>query len=81
VHAPSSDAELSGFNDCIHDLEEEINKVDSSTTAVVIAGDFNAHLETLAGHRGSGTPSLRGFVLKAKSVYAKGVDERISHDH
>ena len=64
VYAPSSDAELSSFNDCICDLEEEINRVDSNTTAVVIAGDFNAHLGTLAGPRGSGTPNSRGFVLK-----------------
>lgn len=64
VYAPSSDAEILEFNDCIHSLEEEINRVDHNTTAVVIAGDFNAHLGTLAGPRGSGSPNQRGFALK-----------------
>ena len=63
VYTPSSDADLSSFNECIHDLEE-VNSVDYSTTAIVIAGDFNAHLGTLAGPRGSGIPNQRGFVLK-----------------
>ena len=64
IYAPSSDAELSKITECIHDLEEEINRVDHNTTAIVIAGDFNAHLGTLAGPRGSGPPNQRGFVLK-----------------
>ena len=38
--------------------------MDSKNTAMVIAGDFNAHLGTLAGPRGSGPPNQRGFALK-----------------
>ena len=34
------------------------------TCALIIAGDFNAHLGTLVGPRGSGTPNLRGLLLK-----------------
>ena len=41
-------------------LEEEINKADPYTTDIVIAGDFNAHLGTLAG---SGPPHQQGFTL------------------
>ena len=55
---------MSKFTECIHDLEEEINRIDHSTTAIIIAGDFNAHLGTLAGSRGSGSPNQCGFVLK-----------------
>ena len=31
---------------------------------MVIAGDFNAHLGTLAGSRGTGPPNQRGFIVK-----------------
>ena len=41
------------YEQCIHDLEEEVNSHSSDFTAVVIVGDFNAHLGTLAGPRGS----------------------------
>ena len=64
VYISSSDTEISKFTKCIHDLEEEINRVGSKNTAMVIAGNFNAHLGTLAGPRGSGPPSQIGFLLK-----------------
>ena len=54
VYAPSSAVELSQFTACIHDLEEEISRVDYNTNAIVIAGDFNAHLGILAGPTSSG---------------------------
>ena len=38
--------------------------MDYNTTAIVIAEDLNAHLGTLAGPRGSGSPNDRGFALK-----------------
>ena len=49
------------WTQCISDVEENF---DSETTAVVIAGDFNAHLGTLAVPRGHGSPNDRELVLK-----------------
>ena len=64
IYCPSSDADHDHFSQCILDLEAEINSHDNETTAIVIAGDFNAHLGTLAGPRGSGPPNRRGITLK-----------------
>ena len=57
VYAPSSDADMANFSECMLALEEEINRLHHAIS-IVIAGDFNAHLGTLAGPRGSGAPNL-----------------------
>ena len=64
IYCPSSDYTFDTYEQCINDLEEEINSHLSESTAIVIAGDFNAHLGTLAGCRGSGTPNSRGIVFE-----------------
>ena len=63
VYAPSSDADMANFSECMLALEEEINRFHHAIP-IVIAGDFNAHLGTFAGPRGSGAPNLRGYTLK-----------------
>ena len=47
---------------CMHDLE---------TCAIIIAGDFNAHLGTLAGPRGTGTPNSRGLLSLSKFLFIR----------
>ena len=64
VYCPSSDADMDCFTQCVHDLEETLNLFDGESTALVIAGDFNAHLGSLAGLRGHGPPNEQGLVLK-----------------
>ena len=64
VYFPSADADFNSFQECIFDLEETVNSLDSVTTAVIIAGDFNAHLGPLAGPRGIGNTNSRGIALK-----------------
>lgn len=64
VYCPSADADLNSFVQCITDLEEEVNHLDSDTDALIIAGDFNAHLGPLAGSRGSGPTNIRGITVK-----------------
>ena len=61
---PSAENGLDHFRDCILHVEEDLNSFDGETTAIVIAGDFNAHLDTLAGPRGQGTLNQRGLILK-----------------
>ena len=48
----------------VHALEEGVNRFNSDNAAVVSAGNFNAHLGTLAGPRGLSAPNQGGFVLK-----------------
>ena len=64
IYCPSSDYSSDQYEQSIHDLEEEINSHSNETTAIVIAGDFNAHLGTLSGCRSSGPPNHRGIFLK-----------------
>ena len=64
IHCPSADAILVDYEQCLHNLEEVVNSHLHESTAIVIAGDFNAHLGTLAGPRGSGPPNHRGILLK-----------------
>lgn len=45
-------------------MEKEINRYNSSQVAIIIAGDYNAHLGPLAGPRGVGMPNERGLALK-----------------
>ena len=64
VYYPSSDADMDCYTQCVHDLEETLNLFDGESTALVIAGDLNAHLGSLAGLKGHGPPNERGLVLK-----------------
>ena len=49
---------------CLQDLEDIVSVADPESYALVIAGDLNTHLDTLAVPRGSGTPNSRGILLK-----------------
>ena len=62
VYFPSTDSDPTTFMQCTLELEAILNRY--SEAAVVIAGDFNAHLGTLAGPRGTGPPNQRGFIVK-----------------
>ena len=64
VYCPSSEYSSDQYQQCILDLEAELNLHQNESTAIVIAGDFNAHLGTLAGCRGTGPADDRGFLLK-----------------
>ena len=64
VYFPSADHDQAEFVQCLEDLEELVCGFDCAEHALVIGGDFNAHLGTLAGPRGSGTPNQRGLLLK-----------------
>ena len=64
VYCPFSDYTIDQYQQCILDLEGELNSHQNESSAIVIAGDFNAHLGTLSGCRGSGPPYSRGLLLK-----------------
>ena len=56
--------DLKHYPQCLNDLEELVSAADPEKSAIIIADDFNAHLGTLVGPRGSGTPNPRGVLLK-----------------
>ena len=64
IYCPSADHNEAEYAQCLQDLEELVCMHDLETCAIIIAGDFNAHLGTLAGPRGTGTPNSRGLLLK-----------------
>ena len=61
---PSTVSDPTTFMQCTLELEAILNRYSEEGGAVVIAGDFNAHLGTLAGPRGTGPPNQRGFIVK-----------------
>ena len=68
VYATSSDADLSIFNECIHDLEE-VNRVDNSTTTVIFGGDLKAHLSTLRQRASYSNSERFCFVIDRKNLF------------
>ena len=63
IYCPSADHNEAEYAQCLQDLEELVCMHDLESCAIIIAGDFNAHLGTLAGPRGTGTPNSRGLQL------------------
>ena len=63
VYFPSTDSDPTTFMQCTLELEAILNRYSEVGAAVVVAGDFNAHLGTLAGPRGTGPPNQRGFIV------------------
>ena len=64
IYCPSSDSSIDYYTQCLHDLEKTVCTHNGTNCAIIIAGDLNAHLGTLAGHRGSGVFNQRGLLLK-----------------
>ena len=65
VYCPSADYTEEDYTQRQYDLEELYSySTADSNSAIIIAGVFNAHLGTLAGPRGNGTPNSRGVHLK-----------------
>ena len=57
VYFPSCNHNRDDFMLCLLNLEEAINSLPSQDIPILIAGDFNAHLGTLAGVCASGSPN------------------------
>ncbi len=63
VYLPCIDQGLDVFAECLSVLESLV--CDSKRLGpVIVAGDFNAHLGTLGGPRGLGSPNQQGFLVK-----------------
>ena len=54
-----------------------VNSLDSVTTAVIIAGDFNAHLGPLAGPRGIGNTNSKGIASKQLESSVCGLTQSV----
>ena len=62
VYLPCSDQGM----DCYRDHLQELERIVSNSVLlglVIILGDFNAHLGSLGGVRGTGNPNLQGILL------------------
>ena len=63
VYLPCADSGLDVYCEHLVELERVISASQESGP-VLIVGDFNAHLASLGGVRGHGSPNQQGFLLK-----------------
>ena len=56
------------YRNCVTELELLV--VESKQMGpTIIMGDFNAHLGSLGGLRGNGSPNFQGYLLRQHSVH------------
>ena len=60
IYLPTADAPIDVFRSCLHTLEDLIT---NHCGPVILAGDFNCHVGTVGGPRGSRNSNLQGELL------------------
>ena len=66
VYLPSTDHPTEDFHQCLHILEDLVNK---HCGPVILAGDFNSHVGSEGGPKASGSQNLHGRLLLEMVCY------------